>query len=1124
MKPISLKLKGLNSFMEEQIVDFARLTEMGLFGVFGPTGSGKSTLLDAMTLALYGKTARGGEFVNKNSDVCRVSFNFSLSAGHTRTFLVEREYRKNKAGDIRTAYAKLTEMIGDDVEVLEDKANAVTKKCEEIIGLGAEDFLRTVVLPQGKFSEFLKLTSGPRREMLERLFNLETYGVMLTAKVAKRVAAEKGKLQTLQGQLIGYETVNEEALKALETTLNVLVNDLRQADEKYKAALMQFQWLNSQHELWSKKQILLKKIEAHQAQHSEYEAREKVLERDNLAREIAPSIQKYREMQMALTAYTVQLEGLTKQLTSVEAGLKAIEQQHAQVKLDNDANLPQLKAQMTLLGEGLNEVVELNRRQSELKFQAEAVEKLKKTYDDASSQINAQLINVQSEEALMGVLEKELETLQISEEQWTLAKLLEQNLLKMNQEKGVLEDRKAHFESLKQEYDKYTESMNQNETKLKLHYQKRYQYIEAQFYATEVAIEKVETERGNIERELVNQKNIKESQRIAVHKNELRKFLIEGEPCPVCGSCHHDFEAINHEREESDLALISDDIIVNFEKELQNIVAQLSALSEGKNRLIEEREQIELAIVEKYTDHAKDLLAQWQSEAQNADGSEVLPSDIWKRLRDASQAANDFEKKLAGQMSALEGLKTRMTETEQTLKNEQNNYDNTLEENDKLKSAYALLSGKAKESIEIAQEVARLESEKHRAQKLQQELKDKKEMIKVVRLNLESAREAHSRHEISWVSLKSSYAANLEGFESQLKKTTERLGTLEDVEKRLEGLSSEVANRESTLETLAIKMAQSENEVATLKGKCHSLSETLEKVENQKNALEVEVNQSVADSIFESDEDALKSVLNNEQRNELRNLQGLFEQARSEMNGQLAALENQIQNEFISEEALADALSDKNGTQENYNALRDLHTSTLVKYDDMKVKLKEMSDLIKEKERQESLIGQLNDLSKLFEARKFVAFMASRQLKYVCKKASVQLHEITNGVYSLEADEEGNFSVRDFKNGGQSREIATLSGGETFLVSLALALALSAQIQLKGTAPLELFFLDEGFGTLDDQTLDVVMGALESLPHEKLSIGLISHVESIKNRVPIKVNLEAAKAGFGGSKLKIELT
>ena len=182
----------------------------------------------------------------------------------------------------------------------------------------------------------------------------------------------------------------------------------------------------------------------------------------------------------------------------------------------------------------------------------------------------------------------------------------------------------------------------------------------------------------------------------------------------------------------------------------------------------------------------------------------------------------------------------------------------------------------------------------------------------------------------------------------------------------------------------------------------------------------------------------------------------------------------------------------------------------------------ELKGLLKQKEELDHKLALLNDLDKLFKGKKFVEFVAATRLKYVSLEASKKLKEITNGNYGLEVDEDGKFIIRDYKNGGAERDASTLSGGETFLASLALALALSAEIQLKGTAPLELFFLDEGFGTLDDNLLEVVMSSLERIHNDKLKVGIISHVESIKNRVPVKLLITPAEAGMGGSKVKIE--
>ena len=164
----------------------------------------------------------------------------------------------------------------------------------------------------------------------------------------------------------------------------------------------------------------------------------------------------------------------------------------------------------------------------------------------------------------------------------------------------------------------------------------------------------------------------------------------------------------------------------------------------------------------------------------------------------------------------------------------------------------------------------------------------------------------------------------------------------------------------------------------------------------------------------------------------------------------------------------------------------------------------------------------LSELEGLFRGKRFVEYISRYYLEHIAREADTGLKEMTGNTYGLEIDENTTFIIRDYKNGGASRPASTLSGGETFMASLALALALSSQIQMKGAAPLELFFLDEGFGTLDENCLEVVMEALEKIRNKKRSVGVITHVEEIKNRIPVHLLIEPAKAGEGGSKISIE--
>ncbi len=170
---------------------------------------------------------------------------------------------------------------------------------------------------------------------------------------------------------------------------------------------------------------------------------------------------------------------------------------------------------------------------------------------------------------------------------------------------------------------------------------------------------------------------------------------------------------------------------------------------------------------------------------------------------------------------------------------------------------------------------------------------------------------------------------------------------------------------------------------------------------------------------------------------------------------------------------------------------------------------------LKEKERELTLCEQLRSL---LARNRFLEFIASEYLQEICASASKTLLSLTSGRYFLQYDKE--FKVGDNLDGGNLRAVKTLSGGETFLVSLSLALSLSAAICLKSLRPIEFFFLDEGFGTLDEKLVDTVMDVLAKLS-KNFAVGLISHVEELKHRIDNKILVTGANEQRGSS-VKIE--
>lgn len=170
---------------------------------------------------------------------------------------------------------------------------------------------------------------------------------------------------------------------------------------------------------------------------------------------------------------------------------------------------------------------------------------------------------------------------------------------------------------------------------------------------------------------------------------------------------------------------------------------------------------------------------------------------------------------------------------------------------------------------------------------------------------------------------------------------------------------------------------------------------------------------------------------------------------------------------------------------------------------------------LKEKEKEKNLCDELRTLLK---GNKFLEYIASEYLQEICASASKTLLALTGGRYFLRYEKE--FKVGDNLDGGNLRAVKTLSGGETFLVSLSLALSLSAAICLKSLRPIEFFFLDEGFGTLDEKLVDAVMDVLGKLS-KNFAVGLISHVEELKHRIDNKILVTGANESHG-SQVRME--
>lgn len=164
------------------------------------------------------------------------------------------------------------------------------------------------------------------------------------------------------------------------------------------------------------------------------------------------------------------------------------------------------------------------------------------------------------------------------------------------------------------------------------------------------------------------------------------------------------------------------------------------------------------------------------------------------------------------------------------------------------------------------------------------------------------------------------------------------------------------------------------------------------------------------------------------------------------------------------------------------------------------------------------------ELGRHLKANRFEKWILDEALQRLVVGATEILQELSAGAYSLCLDEAGaNFAVVDHANADAVRGARTLSGGETFLASLALALALAdqvAELASAGSARLESIFCDEGFGSLDLDTLDVVATALEELGAQGRMVGVVSHVRELAERLPVR--FEVRKGGATSTVTRVD--
>ena len=1203
MRPIRLRVAGLNSFREVQEIDFSKLCETGVFGIFGSTGSGKSTILDAITLALYGTVERAANntqgILNHAEDQLTVEYSFSLASGSQRiTYRAERAYRRSGDRTVKASICRFVEIAEGVETVLASKAEEMTKKMEELLGLSVEDFTRAVVLPQGKFAEFLTIKPKERRQMLERLFSLEAYGRELSARLTEQLGRTEFNLNGVEQRQQGLGDASAERVKEAEA-------DLQDAIFKSSSITKRLTDLKQQYdeakEIWSL-QEQLQQIQEKEVQLTAAQSKiNKMAERLSLAEraesirpileEIRISEERFKGAKGQVEDADVRLkaarlaketaegkwsEGNLKRLESEPRCLRRLEQLEQAKALEDNIQARHKRLTDTRLEYGK---LDRTRKELEQTIQVEIVKKAEAQKQQQDLKIDLTQITVDpvqrtrvnaSAQALEAyeIVSKQVDGLQRDLEK--NASELEEGQLKLQTSLAKVQIAQKSMEQLKvvltsrqqnppvreeilsdqaQELERYRHIIANIERgeRERIEEQERLQIISVDRQNSQVKVVSGEQEQVSISVAVQEAIAFVDQKTAEVKGLEQRNLaglivedLVEGEPCPVCGSAHHPKPA----------QILDDAILAKARNELEQVSRELQKL-EGERTT----GATALAVAKAQLSSKQELEQNQFNLLETKKGAivdyrkELLESDRIKDTQVLNVRKVEQESKLTNDRLVLNQWKTEQEQLNRQLEDAQRKLAEVDKNQHNLQAQIASIEGVGKEL-------------RNRLYLLLEEQAQRKD-------HLDTLRESIALVEISLLQKQyTTWDQTMRTLNQQLAGLEEGLRKSEEAQQRL---ILEKTNCELELQSLKTVGSEAAREMAELKSKCDALTEGKPALE-----MTLQVKQELA--LITGTEEKLKKAyeLAKEIWNQAEQTQAVshktlelskegFEAAQSKLEQGLKTA--QFMTAAAAQSALCDEAERLNMDQDILAFRQDVlmlkqkrvdseerlkgrcllpeewlawpirlkeeekaHTeaierrgATQQRLEKLNVEHKEWLRLEFERQALSHRRSLLKTLQAVFKGNAFVEFIAQEQLTNVSLHASERLKQLTNQRYALEVDAEGGFIMRDDANGGVRRPVSSLSGGETFLTALALALALSTQIQLRGESPLEFFFLDEGFGTLDANLLETVMNTLEKLHLQNLTIGIISHVPELKNRLARRLLVTSAEAGGAGSTVKLEM-
>jgi len=1183
MKIYSIGIKNLHSLKGEHFIDLQddRIKNSDIFAITGATGSGKSTILDAITLALYNQTPRSGKITESNVEAngfvltkgCDDCYAEIIYESNGKKYRSTWSMRRKRTGKLENYQMELSDMA--DLKSLTQKPSDVPEKNAEIIGLNYDQFIKTILLSQGEFAKFLKAPSKERTDILEKITGTNIYRDLgrKCFEITKEIKQQKDNLDLLvkdkKTQIPEQETVNV----WIETGVNSEKKQLEiEAIVKKLSQLAKIkESIQSNRNSFAEQDLKLKNIES---ERKNFETDwTKLLKHKTLIPYVI-DFSKLEDIQKSIQTLTLKIQELNTQKNTTQTAIQNTENQrknantHTQLTKEKlDKKLPEIQQAKEILTElkGLlqkdkeltDQLKTIEYEQTKTTNEINILQKSTKTAIDEKKntdqwlEANQHLTilpnikgQIQSKIQALNELRTNVENLLSSKDILTILPDIKTSKT-INDKKKLIETQldtsEKKLKTLQSELEIIPESnadidltihnlqnkialLNKTEIclgrktdaqKIVSENTKKNEEINIKIQENEINIDntKKETEIATLKKEELT---IKKNRQLLEQKYEKdRANLKPNEPCFLCGSSVHpyiqNYENTIQQTEKDQIDLDSLLQKLNAKRiENEKILASLRTDQKFATQLIQTNGKLlgELDI------EMNELLNTLKIESIDNETLAKSIHDNNAELKRTEQYRSNInhQKQLENQLLLLRNGREKIEQLNQIYKDILSVSEPIVAHINKL--APDAILPKIDELWETYQQQRKRCDELDKTIALDnQNLKQKNDLLSKIAVDIATLQSSVLSLQ-TIISNKDNQRKELTGnvlpdiLEDNLRKELEKAMDTETA------LNNKLTEYNTTLHQLSINITNEEIELTTISQHRNELNQYLLTELKKLN--------------IESLEEGKKCLLKNETIVEIENNNTRIQKLIHQIQQSISDLQNQFHelsqndNTEISNEELKKNIEDNEAQYKqlisntgNAKAKLEEYHKNLQIFDKLNVELAEKN---KDYVRWSKLNEQIGDGT----GTKFSEYAQEFTLRQMIVLANKHLQVLSDRYQifrSEQSTKEKDLYITDHYQAEAVRSVNTLSGGETFLVSLAMALGLS---DLAGQyIHIDCLFIDEGFGTLDPNSLDIALNALERLQtNTNKTIGVISHVELLKERIKTHIHLKKGSNGY--STLSIE--